>query len=101
MASEPQFQSTGGRRSDRHSFSAEVQFRAGNRRANVRVQDISKFGARIEGVFLVHEGDHFFVKLTGMESIEARVAWVEDFQFGCEFEKPLNDAVLDALLRQN
>ena len=45
--------------------------------------------------------DHFFIKLPGMESIEARVAWVEDFEFGCEFMKPLNDVVLEALIRQH
>ncbi len=101
MASEPLFQNTGGRRSERVSFDAEVQFRAGTRRANVRVRDISKFGARVQGVFLVHEEDHFFIKLPGMESIEARVAWVEDFEFGCEFMKPLNDVVLEALIRQH
>jgi hypothetical protein len=101
MASEPLFQNTGGRRSERLSYGAEVQFRSGTRRANVRLRDISSFGARVAGVFLVHEDDRFFIKLQGMESIEARVAWVEEFEFGCEFIRPLNDVVLENLLHRN
>ena len=96
MASVPAFNTTGGRRSERRIWTVEVQFRAGARRASVQIDDISQFGARIQGVFLVHQGDHFFVKLPGMESIEARVAWVSDFEFGCEFVRPLNPAVLEA-----
>ena len=100
MASEPLFRNTGGRRSERLSYAADVQFRSGSRRANVRLSDISKFGARVSGVFLVHEDDRFFIKLQGMESIEARVVWVEEFEFGCEFIRPLNEQVLENLLHR-
>lgn len=100
MASEPAFQNTGGRRSERLRYGAEVQFRSGTRRANVQLRDISKFGARISGVYLVHVDDRFFIKLEGMESIEARVAWVEEFEFGCEFIRPLNAIVLENLIRR-
>jgi hypothetical protein len=101
MASEALFQNTGGRRSERLSYSAEVQFRSGTRRANVRLRDISELGARISGVFLVHIDDRFFVKLDGMEAIEARVAWVEEFEFGCEFIRPLNQVVLENVLHRS
>lgn len=98
MASEPAFKSTGGRRTERRFWAAEVQFRAGIRRANVKMRDISELGARIEGVFLVHVDDHFFIKLPGMESIEARVAWVADFEFGCEFIRPLSPVILESVI---
>lgn len=101
MASVPLYENAGGRRSERQSYTAEVQFRSGNRRANVRLRNISRFGARICGVFLVHEGDRFFIKLHGIESIEARVAWIEQFEFGCEFTRPLNDVVLENLLHRS
>lgn len=101
MASVPLYENAGGRRSKRQSYTAEVQFRSGNRRANVRLRNISRFGARICGVFLVHEGDRFFIKLHGIESIEARVAWIEQFEFGCEFTRPLNDVVLENLLHRS
>ncbi len=97
MSKEPQFQSTGGRRADRLSFAAEVQFRSGSRRANVQVRDISAFGARVSGVFLVRENDLFFLKLPIIAPIAARVAWVVEFEFGCEFERPISAAVLAAI----
>lgn len=99
MASEPIMPDGGGRRSERWPFSAEVQFRSGTRRANVRLRDISPHGARVQGVYLVRADDHFYIKLPGIEPIEARVAWVEDFEFGCEFARPINQSVLDALVR--
>lgn len=99
MASEPQFTTRGGRRADRRSIAATVQFRAGSRRASVQMRDLSPIGARIGGVFLVHSGDRFFVKLPGLEAIEARVAWVEEFEFGCEFVRPLSEVVFEAVTR--
>lgn len=87
-----------GRRTERWAWDAEVQFRSGTKRANVRLRDISPLGARIKGVFLVHEGDRFFIRFPGMESIEAKVAWVTEFEFGCEFARPLNPVILEALV---
>jgi hypothetical protein len=98
-ASEPTFENTGGRRAERRAFGASVQFRSGTRKANVAVRDISQFGARICGVFLVREGDRFFLKLPLIEPLEARVAWVTQFEFGCEFVRPLNPAIFDAITR--
>lgn len=100
FAQEPQFKSTGGRRTDRARFEAAVVFRAGTRKATVTVRDISTLGARISGVFLVREGDRFFLTLPGLESIEARVAWVTEFEFGCEFQRPLNPVILENLMRR-
>ncbi len=95
--SEPQFKATGGRRADRYAFTAEVQFRAGTRRAAVQVRDISTHGARVSGVFMVRENDHIYLKLPIVEPIPARVAWANSFEFGCEFDRPLSEAVLAAI----
>lgn len=97
MSIEPQFEDSDGRRTDRRAFAAEVQFRAGSRRAAVQVRDISTLGARISGVFLVHEGDSIFLKLPMIEPIPARVAWADSFEFGCEFERPLSTVILSAI----
>lgn len=99
MTSQPQIQQATGRRAGRRRYRADVQFRAGTRRANVQVLDISELGARVSGVFLVHEDDHFYIKIGTLEPIEARVAWVTDFEFGCEFLRPLNQVILDAITR--
>ena len=87
-----------GRRADRRPIDATVQFRSGTRRANVAVRDISQFGARVAGVFLVHKGDRMWLKLAGLEAVEARVAWVTDFEFGCEFLRPIAQYVVDAVV---
>lgn len=97
MSIEPQFQNTSERRTDRMPFAAEVQFRSGSRRATVQVRDISALGARISGVFLVRENDLFFLKLPIIAPVAARVAWVEAFEFGCEFEHPISEVVLAAI----
>ena len=97
MSIDPQYQNTDGRRTDRFRFEAEVQFRSGSRRASVQVCDISTRGARISGVFLVRENDQFYLKLPLIEPIASRVAWVTAFEFGCEFERPLNESVLAAI----
>lgn len=97
-AHQPKFVSTGGRRADRRKFDVTVQFRSGPRRASVKVRDISRFGARIAGVYLVHADDRLFITLPGIAPIEARVAWVTEFEFGCEFAQPLNQAILDAIV---
>lgn len=94
----PKFTATGGRRADRRRYEGQVLFRKGTKRATVKVRDISRFGARICGVYLVHEGDHLFLTLPGIAPIEARVAWVTDFEFGCEFLQPLNDIIFEAII---
>jgi hypothetical protein len=99
MASQPEFEHANARRAERRPFKASVHFRRGERRANVEVRDITHLGARIAGVFLAHEGDRFWLKIASLEAIEARVAWVEDFNFGCEFDRPLSDIVLESILR--
>ena len=97
METVPKFESVGGRRADRIGYQASVQFRASHRRAEVRISDILRLGARISGVFPVRQDDRFFIKHANLEPIEARVVWITDGQFGCEFVRPLNEAILDAI----
>ena len=99
MSSEELSKSINERRVRRQAFDAVVQFRNGSRRADVKVRDVSALGARVSGVYLVHEDDQFFLKLPMIESIAARVVWVEEFEFGCEFVRPLSDVVLEAIVR--
>lgn len=97
MTEQPNSIPANGRRADRRPYFATVQFRSGHRRADVKVNDISQLGARISGVFLVREGDRFYLKLNGIEPLEAKVAWVTDFEFGCEFVRPLNPVIFEAI----
>jgi PilZ domain len=99
MDSQPEIENDDLRRVARKAFPATVQFRSGNRRANVEVRDLSRFGARIGGVFLVQNGDSLWLKLGSLDSIEAKVVWFDDFEFGCQFNRPLSEVVLDSILR--
>ncbi len=101
MPGQPLIQNEDDRRADRQPFAAVIQFRSGSRRADVKVTDISALGARIAGVYLVRPDDQIFLKLPMIEPIPARVAWVEEFEFGCEFARPLSAAVLDAIIHTN
>lgn len=98
MAVASPYRAPAGRQAERRHYDGTVQFRAGTKRASVKVMDISRLGARVEGVFLVRKGDRFWLKLPAIEAIEARVAWVKNFEFGCEFVRPLHPVVFDALV---
>lgn len=95
---QPQSEEAVGRKSDRLDVNADVQFRCGPRRAMVKVSNISTTGARISGVFLVREGERFYIKFGALEPIEAVVAWAEDFAIGCKFVQPLHPAVLERVI---
>lgn len=99
-ASRPKFRPLAGRRADRRTYFAEIHFRKGAKRAMVKLRDISELGARVDGVFLVHENDSFFLTLPGLSSIEARVVWVDQFAFGCEFMQPLSPVILDSIINR-
>ncbi len=98
LARQPRFNVTGGRKADRLALDAQVEFRAENRRAKVKIRDISTHGARISAIHLLRVGDRFFMKLPMLESIEARVAWADEFELGCEFMRLIHPSVLDTIL---
>lgn len=86
------------RGADRINFKALVKFRAGSRRAEVRVHDVSTEGIRMSVIHSLKVGDRLFVTLPGIESMEAEVAWEKEFELGCRFIKPLHPAVLGMLV---
>ena len=42
-----------------------------------------------------------YLTLPGLAPIEARVAWVAEFEFGCEFLKPLNPVILESIIARS
>ena len=87
------------RKSDRVPLSAEVQLRSGSRKAVVKVHNLSTTGARIAVAQLLRAGDQIYLKLPGLEPIEARVVWVDSFEAGCEFVRPLHPVMFEAVVR--
>lgn len=87
------------RKAERVPLSAEVQLRSGTRRAVVKVNNLSATGARIAVAQLLRTDDQIYLKLPGLEAIEARVVWVNSFEAGCEFVRPLHPATFEAVVR--
>lgn len=86
------------RGANRINFKAVVKFRSGTRRADVQVHDVSIQGVRISVVHSLKVGDRLYIKLPKIESTEAVVAWVKEFELGCKFVQPLHPAVLEMLM---
>ncbi len=87
------------RQADRVPVSGEVQFRSGARRTLVKINNLSVGGARIAVAHLLREGEQIYLKLPGLEAIEARVIWVNSFEAGCQFARPLHPAMFEAVVR--
>jgi len=83
------------RQAERKPLSATVQCRRGIAREVVDVLDISAGGARIRTLSPLRTGDVVWLRLPGIEAIQARVVWTRDFESGCEFVRALHPAVFE------
>ncbi len=86
------------RRTPRERVSTSAALRGGGTRALADVLDISVHGARLSTAGPLIVGSRISLKLPLVESIEATVVWVDDFQAGCEFIKPLHSGEFRTLL---
>ncbi len=84
---------------DRVAVNAEVSLRrSGALNYRVRVFDASPLGCKLEFVERPRLEERVWVKFERMDAVEGFVCWVEGFQAGIEFAKPIHEAVFDALL---
>jgi PilZ domain len=90
---------TTGRKASRVPLRADVQFRAGSRRSQVTVNDLSTHGARISFAHILRSGDRFYLKLPVIEAIEAEVVWVDQFEAGCKFVRPIHPVMFETVVR--
>ena len=74
--------------------------RPGFHNFKVRICDLSEDGCRIEFVDRPKVGERIWVKLEGLEAIEATICWVKSGLAGARFERPLHPAVFDLLLKR-
>ena len=88
------------RRSKRVSLDVEVVLRrrAGKNTFNVTIQDLSRHGCKLELVYRPAVEERVWVRIDGLEPLEARVCWIDGFALGVEFHKDLHPAVFDHLL---
>ena len=86
------------RSTNRLSLKADVQLRGSHQHAHtVMIRDLSTHGCCLDVVYRVKVDERLWVKLPGLEGIEAFVCWENEFVAGVEFVKPLHPAVLTML----
>ena len=85
-----------GRKAERIPLQADIEFRrTGERRWRVNITDISPEGCRVDLPVRVVTDDLIWISLPGLESIQGKVRWVEEWVAGIEFLNPLHPAVFE------
>lgn len=87
------------RQQPRAALTAQVLIRrAGHKNYFVETMDVSPSGCRIAFVDRPSVGERHWVKFDGMDALEAEVRWVEGFEAGLEYARPIYPAVFEMLL---
>ena len=66
----------------------------------VQILDLSTHGFRASTHLDLEKGADVWLKLPGLEALHARVAWMNGYLVGCEFQRPLHPAVLQMMVRR-
>ncbi|MCC6926463.1 hypothetical protein [Novosphingobium sp.] len=91
---QPQSNFTERRRHGRAQLGIAVAVRERSRSAmEVRLVDFSALGCRVDGLVVISRDAQLFVKLPGLDSQPARLAWLEGGRAGLEFDAQLHPAV--------
>jgi PilZ domain len=92
------------RRDNRYATRLDVKLDAALRelgssqRFDIDVEDLSLTGFRFTTSFRLNVGQMVSVTIPGLSALEARVAWVDGYRYGCAFERALHVAVFDHLV---
>jgi len=87
------------RHAQRLSLTADIYLRkSGYQKSGVVLLDVSPVGCKVELPERVAQGQAVWVTLPGLQPIEARVAWVHNWESGLRFIDPIHSAVFDALV---
>lgn len=87
------------RGAQRIRIQADIQLRKlGHVKSRVSLFDLSPTGCRVELAEKVEVGELVWVTFTGLQSIEARVAWFENWIAGLSFTVPIHPAVFELLV---
>jgi hypothetical protein len=86
------------RRTGRVTLRADVDFRrSGTHKYRVNILDFSPTGCRIELPERVTPDEIIWISLPGIEALEGRVRWVDEWTAGVEFERPIHPAVFEMM----
>lgn len=85
-----------GRKAERFPLRADIDFRrTGEHRWRVNLLDFSPEGCRVELPVRVAADDMIWISLPGIEALQGRICWVEEWVAGVEFDRPMHQAVFD------
>ena len=87
------------RRAERVAFDMLVRYAWRGQRATALVKDLTRFGARIEGVSGLRKGDWLTVLLPECQPIDAEIAWVDGRSAGLAFDSAVPAAAYQDLVR--
>lgn len=80
---------------------AEVVLRRpGQHNYLVTVHNLSRHGCKLEFVERPSLDEWVWVKIPGLEALEARVCWVDGFVIGVEFRNEIHPAVFDLIMQR-
>ncbi len=68
---------------------------------SIQVVDLSTHGFRASTHLELEQGTDVWLRLPGLESCHATVAWSKGNMIGCAFERPLHPAVLEMIVRKS
>lgn len=80
----------------------QVQFRPlVGRPSAARVADVSEAGFRLLTTIRLTPGLRIWIKLSGLESRQAKVVWWNEGEAGCRFTDPVHPAVIELLMQKH
>ena len=88
------------RREPRENVEMIAKFRRDLATTSVMLKDLTRFGARVEGVGQLHTDEAVSLSLPGCRPAMAFVAWANDHCAGLEFAEPLASALFSDLVAQ-
>lgn len=101
FATEPAARKEQARHAERVTVAAKLFLRRSSKLGyEVQALDLSCWGAKCEFVERPMIDEIVWIKLNGLEALEARVCWVEGFQTGLKFLRPIHPAVFDMLTQR-
>lgn len=85
-----------GRKAERTPLHADIDFRrTGEHRWRVNIVDVSPQGCRVELPVRVATDDKIWITFPGLEAIQGKICWVDEWIAGVEFDRPLYPAVFE------
>ncbi|WP_298195524.1 hypothetical protein [Novosphingobium sp.] len=87
------------RRAERIAFDMLVRYSWRGQRGTTLVKDLTRFGARIEGISGLRKEDWLTLLLPDVQPIDAEIAWVAGTSAGLAFDSAVPLEAFDSLVR--